>query len=111
MRATGKFGGRKPSLRDWLLSLTVVAVIATPQTGTANDDITGTISQTAPVIGQDGTPAHPYANATQCLDTTDIILWPSGRSVPSMPPGLSVCFVGSQPVEISGAAPVQMQER
>jgi len=111
MRATGKIYDRERGLCDWPLLLTVVAVIAIPQTGTADDDITGTVSQTAPVIGQDGTPAHPYANASQCLDSTDIIIWPSGRSVPNMPPGLSVCFVASQPIEISGAAPVQLQDR
>ena len=111
MRATGKTYDREPVPRDWLVLLTVVAVIAIPQTSTANDDITGTVSQTEPTIGQDGTPAHPYADASQCLANTDIIIWPSGRSVPSMPPSISVCFVGNQPVEISGTAPVQMRDR
>ena len=111
MRATGKTYDREPVPRDWLVLLTVVAVIAIPQTSAANDDITGTVSQTEPAIEQDGTPAHPYADASQCLANTDIIIWPSGRSVPSMPPSISVCFVGNQPVEISGTAPVQMRDR
>ena len=110
MRATGKIYERKRAPRDWLVLLTVVAVIAIPQTSTAGDDITGTVSQTEPTIGQDGTPAHPYANASQCLANTDIIIWASGRSVPSMPPSISVCFVGNQPVEISGTAPAQMRD-
>ena len=111
MRATGKIRDRQRAPRDWLVLLTVVAVIAIPQTSIANDDITGTVSQTEPTIRQDGTPAHPYANASQCLANTDIVIWPSGRSVPSVPPSISVCFVGNQPVEISGAAPVQIRDR
>ena len=110
MRAIGKIYDRERAPRDWLVLLTVVAVIAIPQTSTANDHITGTDSQTEPAIGQDGTPAHPYADASQCPANTDIIIWPSGRSVPSVPPTISVCFVGNQPVEISGATPVQMRD-
>ena len=106
----GKIYDWKRSPRDWLILLTVVAVIATPQTSGAADDITGTVPQTEPTIKQDGTPAHPYANDTQCPAKTDIIIWPSGRSVPSLPPSISVCFVGNQPVEISGAIPVQMRD-
>ena len=45
---------------------------------------------------QDGTPAHPYADASQCPSNTDLIIWPSGRAVPSLPPGIAVCFVGDQ---------------
>ena len=111
MQASGKIYDRERAPRDWLVLLTVVAVIAIPQTSTAHDDITGTVSQTEPTIGQDGTPAHPYANASQCPANTDIIIWPSGRSVPSLPASISVCFVGNQPVEISGATPVQMRDR
>ena len=113
MRATGKIYDRKRASRDWLVLLTVVAVavIAVPQTSSANDEITGTVSQTEPTINEDGTPAHPYADASGCPAKTDIIIWPSGRSVPSIPPSISVCFVGNQPVEISGATPVQMRDR
>src|SRR6516225_2321902 len=60
------------------------------------DDTTGTVSKTEPAVTQDGTPAHPYADASQCPSNTDLIIWPSGRSVPSLPPGISVCFVGDQ---------------
>jgi hypothetical protein len=69
MRATGKIYDRE-RLCDWPLLLTVVAVIAIPQTGTADDDITGTVSQTAPVISQNSTPTHPMrmpANAWTAL--------------------------------------------
>jgi hypothetical protein len=60
------------------------------------DDATGTVSRAEPAIKQDGTPAHPFADASQCPSSTDLIIWPNGRSVPSLPPGISVCFVGNQ---------------
>jgi hypothetical protein len=114
MRATGKIYDREGAPRNWFVLLTVVAIavagIAEWQARAANDEITGTISQTEPTPKQDGTPAHPYANAEQCPANTDIIIWPSGRSVPSTPPSISVCFVGNQPVEISGQAPVQVRD-
>jgi hypothetical protein len=51
----------------------------------------------------------PYADASQCPSNTDLIIWPSGRSVPSLPPGISVCFVG-QPFNDSGPY-VQVRQR
>jgi hypothetical protein len=59
-------------------------------------DITGTVSKAEPPSKQDGTPAHPFADASQCPSSTDLIIWPSGRSIPRIPPSIAVCFVGSQ---------------
>jgi hypothetical protein len=42
---------------------------------------------------QDGTPTHPYVNASQCALSTDLVFWPNGPSTPSMPADISVCFV------------------
>jgi hypothetical protein len=115
IRVTGKIYNRERVPHDWFVMLTIlvaiaVAVIAVWQASAANDEITGTVSQTGPALKQNGTPAHPYADASQCPANTDIIIWASGRSVPSMPPSISVCFVGNQPVEISGTVPVQMRD-
>jgi uncharacterized Zn-binding protein involved in type VI secretion len=111
---TGIIYDWKRAHRDFAMLTVLVAIavaaIAVRQASAANDEITGTVSQAEPAFKQDGTPAHPYADASQCPANTDIIIWPSGRSVPSMPPNISVCFVGNQPVEISGAAPVQMRD-
>jgi hypothetical protein len=74
------------------------------------DDTTGTVSKAEPPIKQDGSPAHPYADASQCPSNTDLIIWPSGRSVPSLPPGISVCFVGGQSFNDSGSD-VQVRQR
>jgi hypothetical protein len=87
------------------------AVIAILQINSTKDEITGTISQTEPPIQQDGTPAHPYSDASQCPARTDLVFWPSGRSVPSIPPSISVCFVGNQPFESSGPVRVEMRDR
>jgi uncharacterized Zn-binding protein involved in type VI secretion len=92
--------------RRWLGCFTIVMIgiagVALGQTNGPKDDITGTVSQAEPTTTQDGTPAHPYADANQCPPRTDLVFWPSGRSVPTIPPGFSVCFVGSQPFEASG---------
>ena len=79
-----------------------IAGVAVRQTNGPKDDITGTFSQAEPSNKQDGSPAHPYADANQCPPRTDLVFWPSGRSVPSIPPGISVCFVGDQSFENSG---------
>jgi hypothetical protein len=68
------------------------------------NDITGTVSKAEPSIEQDGTPAHPYADVSQCPTTTDVIFWPrNDRPIPNMPPGLSVCFVGTQSFTNAGS--------
>ncbi len=79
-----------------------IAGVALGQTNGPKDDVTGKVSQIEPPIVPDGTAAHPYADANQCPPRTDLVFWPSGRSVPTIPPGLSVCFVGDQPFETSG---------
>ena len=83
---------RKWTRRNWVL-LSTCAVIAFA--GIAAGYVYDT--DTAAIIGrikQDGTPARLYADASQCPLITDIVFWPNGRSIPSMPPSISVCFVG-----------------
>jgi hypothetical protein len=60
------------------------------------DDTTGTVSKAEPATKQDGTPGHPYEDASQCPSSTDLVIWPNGQSIPSLPPEISVCFVGGQ---------------
>jgi hypothetical protein len=67
-------------------------------------------SKAEPPIKQDGTPAHPFADASQCPSSTDLIIWPRDRATPSVPPGISVCFVGSQSFNDNGPA-VQVRQR
>ena len=96
-----------------LLALLVICFAAIfPRTSIAGpkDDTTGTVSKAEPTTKQDGTPAHPFADASQCPSSTDLIIWPSGRSVPSLPPGISVCFVGDQSFNDSGSD-VQIRQR
>jgi hypothetical protein len=115
LRTFAKIYGRNWRRRDWLVFFTIlligVAVLAMRQITRAADDITSTISKAEPTMMQDGTPAHPFADADQCPPKTDMIFWPSGRSVPSIPPGLSVCFVGNEPFESSGPDRVEVHER
>jgi hypothetical protein len=86
--------------RGWPLSLAIsvigLAALIGPGDAGPKDDMTGTISKSEPAIKQDGTAAHPFADAGQCPSGTDLIIWPHGSSVPSVPPGISVCFVGDQ---------------
>jgi uncharacterized Zn-binding protein involved in type VI secretion len=87
--------------RGWVAALTTIVVglaatLPQPASSGSKDDTTGTISKAEPSVMQDGTPAHPYTDASQCPSNIDLIIWPSGRSVPSLPPGISVCFVGDQ---------------
>jgi len=98
----------KRTRRGWLALCTILvialaAVFPWPANSGSKDDTTGTVSKAEPPIKQDGTPAHPYADASQCPSNTDLIIWPSGRSVPSLPPGISVCFVGGQAFDDSGS--------
>ena len=110
----GKKYIREWSRRDRLMLLAIIFVgivaVAVRQIG-PKGDITGTVSQAKPPLKQDGTPAHPYADASQCPPKTDLVFWPSGRSVPSFPPGLSVCFVGSQSFENSGPDGLEVRGR
>jgi hypothetical protein len=94
--------GRRRRLACFTIVMIGVAGVALGQTNSPKDDITGTVSQAEPPNKQDGTPAHPYSDANQCPPRTDLVFWPSGRSVPSIPPGLSVCFVGTQSFEVGG---------
>jgi hypothetical protein len=95
-----------------LLTVAVaLGVIAMWRIGATQAQITGTISQTEPPVRPDGTAAHPYAEATECPAHTDLVFWPSGRSVPSFPTSLSVCFVGNEPFENSGPDRVEVRDR
>jgi len=115
LKMFAKSYARKLGPRDWLVFLTIViigiAAIAMKQTNRPKDDITGTVSQTEPAIKHDGTAAHPYPDANQCPPRTDLVFWPSGRSVPSIPPGISVCFVGNQSFENSGPDRLEVRDR
>jgi hypothetical protein len=80
---------RVASLTIVLVGIAIVAARA--------DDITGPVAKAEPPSKQDGTLAHPYADANQCPPSTDIVIWPEEwRSIPSIPAEFSVCFVGSQ---------------
>ena len=85
---------RKWSPRDWiLLSLFAAIALGAIVVGYINDrtdDVTGSIAE---FIKQDGTPTHPYMNASQCPLNTDLVFWPDNPSTPSMPADISVCFV------------------
>jgi hypothetical protein len=114
MQAIGKMYGRQWVRRDWFVALTLFGIavpgIAFSQINGSKDEITGAVSQSEPPLKQDGTPAYPYSDASQCPARTDLIFWPSGRSVPSMPPSISVCFVGNQPFDSSGPDRVEMRD-
>jgi hypothetical protein len=110
---SGSYG---PTLgrRMWMAFSTIItigiATMAVGRTSDIKDDITGTVSQTEPPIKQDGTAAHPYSDASQCPGHTDLFFWPSGSSVHSFPPSISVCFAGNQPFENSGADRVEVRD-
>jgi hypothetical protein len=93
---------RKWARRDWvLLSIFAAIAIAGIVVGHLNDPTSGTAGtdSIAELIKQDGTSAHPYADASQCPLSTDLVFWPNSRSIPSMPPRISVCFVGKSVVQ------------
>jgi len=104
----------KQARRSWVALVIFViglgAVYPQPASSGSKDDTTGTVSKAEPPIKQDGSPAHPYADASQCPSNTDLIIWPSGHSIPSLPPGISVCFVGGQSFNDSGPD-VQARQR
>jgi hypothetical protein len=102
---------RRASIRLFaIFVIGAAAVLPQPASSGPKDDTTGTVSRAEPAVKQDGTPAHPYADASQCPSSTDLIIWPNGRSVPSLPPGISVCFVGSQSFNDS-ASDVRVRQR
>jgi len=110
-----KSHGPKRAHRRWvalvaLFGIGLGAVFPQPASSGSKDDATGTVSKAEPPIKQDGSPAHRYADASQCPSNTDLIIWPSGRSVPTLPPGISVCFVGGQSFNDSGSD-VQVRQR
>jgi hypothetical protein len=103
--------GPKPARRGWTAALAIVAIslavislaaalLARPAKSDSEGETTGSVSKVEPALQQDGSPAHPFADASQCPSSTDLIFWPSGRLVPSLPAGISVCFVGSQSFEV-----------
>ena len=88
-----------------------ITAVAIRQMSGGNDDITGTIAKAEPSTKQDGTPTHPYADAGQCPPSTDVIVWPKeGRSIPSIPPSISVCFVGDRS-SANGGSDVEVRDR
>jgi hypothetical protein len=102
---------RKWGRRGWVPFFTIVVLIgvaatAMGQINESKDDITGTVSKAEPPTAQNGTPAHPYGDASQCPLSTDLVFWPrSDRSIPSIPPGISVCIVGDQSFNNTGPDP------
>ena len=91
---------------DWLLKtyghkmgrLSVVAIIVIGITAVRADDINSTVAKAEPPTKQeDGTLAHPYADANQCPPKTDIIIWPEEwRTDPSFPREFVICYVMGQ---------------
>ena len=87
------------------------AVIAMAQANAPEDDITATVSKAEPPTKRDGTRAHPYADASQCPPSTDLVIWPKeGRSIPGIPPSISVCFVGDRS-SANGGSDVEVRDR
>jgi hypothetical protein len=98
--------GLKWERREWVVFFTVVviatAAIVAREISAPKGDITGTVSKAEPPIKRDGTSAHPYADASQCPPSTNLIFWPNGRSIPSIPRAVSVCFVGDESLNKGG---------
>ncbi len=98
---------RKWGRRAWMAFLTIVIIAtagsAVSQTNDRNNDVTGTVSKAVPPLKQDGTSAHPYADASRCSPKTDLVFWlRNDRAIPSIPPSISVCFVGDKSSSDSG---------
>jgi hypothetical protein len=87
---------------SWVAPLTIV-LIGIAVAALRADDISGAVSKAEALSGQDGTLAHPYADANQCPPSTDIVIWPEEwQSIPNFPRVFSVCFVGGQPKKSNG---------
>ncbi len=99
----------------WVAFFAVVVValasIAAGQVNDPKDDITGTVSKAEPSAKQDGTPSHPYADASQCSPGTDLIIWPKNNAIPNIPPGISVCFVGNHSFNNSDGPNLEVRGR
>jgi hypothetical protein len=90
-------------------ALIVCTSLAASSAGVAQD-ITSSISKAEPVTKQDDTAAHPYAAASQCATSTDLIFWPNGQSTPNFPPDISVCFVGDQLPSDSSSVRIEIHD-
>jgi hypothetical protein len=105
----------KPAHHRRVMLLAIVlfcaaAMLPQPANSESKDDTTGTVSKAEPALRQDGTPSHPFADASECPASTDLIIWPSGRAIPSLPPEISVCIVGNQSFN-EGGSDVQVHGR
>jgi|SRR5690242_631785 len=105
-------GLKRPRL---ILSVAIIvigaaALLPQPANSESKDDTTGTLSKAEPALRQDGTPSHPFADASECPASTDLIIWPNGRAIPSLPPEISVCIVGNQSFN-EGGSDVQVHGR
>jgi hypothetical protein len=83
------------------------ALFALPASSESKDDTTGTVSKAEPAQKQDGTQSRPFADASQCPSSTDLIIWPNGRAIPSE---ISACFVSNQSFN-EGGSDVQVHGR
>jgi hypothetical protein len=105
--------GPKRSRLVLLVAIVVIgaaALFARPASSESKDDTTGTVSKAEPALKQDGTPSRPFADASQCPSSTDLIIWSNGRAIPSLPPEISACFVSNQLVN-EGGSDVQVHGR
>ncbi len=111
-----KIGGPKRVRPEWVVFATInfmgavgmaVAAMADPK-----EDVTGTVSKAEPITQQDGTVAHPYADASHCPSKVDIIFWSrNDQPIPIIPPSISVCFVGDRPLNGDSGAEVRDRDR
>ena len=77
-----------------------------------NSDVTGAVSKAEPPTQQNGTAAHPYADASHCPSKVDIIFWSrNDQPIPTIPPSISVCFVGDRPLNNGSGPEVEVRER
>jgi len=87
-RLFSRYARQGPAL--FLAGIIIGLAALTGPSGAGPKDVTGTVSKAEPPVKQDGTPTHPFADANQCPSSTDLLIWPNGRSIPSIPPGISV---------------------
>jgi hypothetical protein len=104
------YGPKRPRLVLSVAIIGIAALLPLAASSESKDDTTGTVSKAEPALKQDGTPSHPFADASDCPPSTDLIIWPSGRSVPSVPTDISVCIVGNQSFN-EGGSDVQVHGR
>lgn len=82
-KMSAKSNGPKWPHRVLWLAIFIVAlaaIVARPGNAGPKGDTTGTVSKAEPPVRQDGTPAHPYADASQCPSSTDVVIWPRDRA-------------------------------